>query len=128
MIGERVMPKPQQIVRKEHLGLEVQWFGEDQPRVIPSENLRRACPCASCREERGEGSHDTPISPRQVENNLKGGKKPSSLQVVSHTKDEQLTLESIWAVGNYALGMRWGDAHDDGIYPFELLYELSHEQ
>jgi len=27
-------------------------------------------------------------------------------------------------VGNYALGLGWGDQHDTGIYSFDYLYRL----
>jgi DUF971 family protein len=50
--------------------------------------------------------------------------KKRGLAVIQNTIEEQLELKEIWAVGQYALGMRWGDGHDSGIYPFSLLFEL----
>jgi DUF971 family protein len=44
--------------------------------------------------------------------------------VIQNTIEEQIDLKEIWAIGQYALGMRWGDGHDSGIYPFSLLFEL----
>jgi DUF971 family protein len=44
--------------------------------------------------------------------------------VLQHTIEEELDLQEIWGVGQYALGMRWGDGHDSGIYPYSLLFEL----
>jgi DUF971 family protein len=37
---------------------------------------------------------------------------------------EELKIDRIWAVGNYALGVAWGDGHNSGIYRFELLRDL----
>jgi DUF971 family protein len=45
--------------------------------------------------------------------------------VVEATLDQELTLQEIWGVGQYAIGLRWGDGHDSGIYTFEYLRELS---
>jgi len=36
-------------------------------------------------------------------------------------------LKEIWAVGQYALGMSWGDGHNTGIYTFDFLRELGGE-
>lgn len=84
---------------------------------ISSEKLRRACPCASCQQKRGDTSHDRPLT---------GTKKSGSslLKVISATSEEECNLEKIWLLGNYALGMKWGDGHDTGIYTFDLLKEL----
>jgi|LakMenEpi03Aug12_release.lakeMendotaPanAssembly.Ray.scaffolds.fasta_scaffold1605394_2 DUF971 family protein len=81
---------------------------------IPSSLLRTSCPCAECREARGDSSHGTPLTPKR-----------SLLKVVEHSSEESLGLEQVWAIGNYALGMRWRDGHDTGIYPFGLLLQLS---
>ncbi len=45
--------------------------------------------------------------------------------VVEATLDQELTLQEIWGVGQYAIGLRWGDGHDSGIYTFEYLRELA---
>jgi len=36
-------------------------------------------------------------------------------------------LESINAVGNYAISPRWADGHETGIYTFEYLRTLSEQ-
>jgi len=82
--------------------------------LIDSRRLRDACPCASCREQRGDTSHAEPLTPRK-----------SLLNVVKHSSDEATALTEIWAIGRYAVGCRWGDGHDTGIYPYQLLRELS---
>jgi DUF971 family protein len=45
--------------------------------------------------------------------------------VIESTIAEETDLREIWGVGQYALGMRWGDGHDSGIYTFTYLRELA---
>ena len=93
-------------------GLAIKW-GDGSSSSLSSEVLRRECPCASCKEKRGDTTHAKPLT----------GKK-RSLSIVENTIEQETSLQEIWAVGQYALGIRWGDGHDSGIYPFELLREL----
>ncbi len=95
-------------------GLEI-IFADAKKITLNSKTLRKNCPCASCQAKRGDSSHDTPLSP-------KSGR--SLLNVISATSDEELDLKQIWMLGNYALGMKWGDGHDSGIYTFEFLKSL----
>ena len=96
-------------------GLALRWStGEDV--VLKSENLRKHCPCAECLTKRGDTSHDKPLLGRQ-----------SLLRVVEATMAESVDLKTVWPVGNYALGMVWGDKHDTGIYSYEFLRSLSNE-
>ena len=94
-------------------GLEIEW--SDGLKVfLPGRKLRLNCPCATCQEQRGDASHSKPLGGRQ-----------SLLKVVKADVEESVGLEQVWSVGNYAIGLRWKDGHDTGIYPFPLLYELS---
>ena len=61
--------------------------------------LRGFCPCAVCQ------GHEGPI--RYVE---PGENAESALQ-----------LRDVRRVGNYALGLGWGDGHSSGIYTFRYL-------
>ncbi len=79
---------------------------------IPSETLRKECPCASCLDSKGKLSHDKPL----------GGR--ASLRVIKATKEESLGIQNIWALGNYAIGMKWSDGHDTGIYTYTNLESL----
>lgn len=64
--------------------------------------LRRFCPCAICLAEREkQGKNFIPIF----------GK-------------DQVTIESIKPVGNYAIGIKWKDGHDTGIYEYQYLHKL----
>jgi len=96
-------------------GLEM-YFNNGELISISNDTLRKNCPCASCLEKRGNSNHSTPLTP-------KTGR--SLLKVISATSEEELNLEKIWILGNYALGMKWGDGHDTGIYTFEYLTSLA---
>jgi DUF971 family protein len=59
--------------------------------------LRGFCPCAGCQGHSGSLKFQEPGN---------------------------LELRDIERVGNYALGLRWGDGHDGGIYSFQYLRRL----
>lgn len=103
---------PREIKRMESTGLRVTWQ-DGSIQELTSEVLRKRCPCAECRELRGDESHAKPLT----------GKK-RSLAIVQNTIDEELALEEIWGVGQYAIGIRWADGHSSGIYTFVYLREL----
>ena len=94
-------------------GLTISW-SDGTSTDISSKTIRAECPCATCNERRGI-AHDTPIAP--------AGR--SRLRVVTSTVDEETNLVQVWSVGSYAIGIRWGDGHDSGIFGFDLLRELS---
>lgn len=94
--------------------IEINW-SDSFLQSIDLETLRKHCPCAYCLEQRGDSSHQKPLSP----------KKSSLLKVVEATKEESLELKEIWLVGNYAIGILWGDKHDSGIYSFDYLRTLN---
>lgn len=64
----------------------------------PHRILRGFCPCAGCQ---GHG----------------GG-------ALKFVEPGDLEIRKIERVGNYALGLTWGDSHDGGIYSFEYLRRL----
>src|SRR5258706_10629580 len=63
------------------------------------EELRRACPCASCRKARDRGEQVWPD--------------------VGHPTG--LAIADAHLVGAYGLGVTWSDGHSTGIYPFVSL-------
>ena len=67
----------------------------------PGHMLRCACACAECVDE---------MSGRKV---LQDDRVPSDVRALA-----------VHGVGNYAIGIRWSDGHDTGIYTFERLREL----
>ena len=104
--------KPTEIKRLETEGIEIVWDDGEVHR-ISSKTLRKNCPSAVSKAERGDSSHDKPLG---------GGK--ALLKVVKSSVKEEFRLDKIWGVGNYALGMEWGDGHNTGIYTYSLLYDL----
>jgi DUF971 family protein len=103
---------PTQISRLGFEGIQITW-SDGHENKISSEVLRKNCPCAGCKEARGDQTHAKPLT----------GKK-SLLKIVESSRDEELRLEKIWQVGGYALGMEWGDGHQTGIYTYLYLEEL----
>ncbi len=69
------------------------------------DDLRRKCPCASCRTER-EGAAANPLRILTFD--------PSSVRVTSAN-----------LVGNYGIKFVWSDGHDTGIFDFGFLRELA---
>ena len=66
-------------------------------------SLRRACPCATCRELRDHGQEAWP--------------RPGS--------PLPLTIETAELHGAWGLNITWNDRHTTGIYPFESLRRWS---
>ncbi len=87
--------------------LNVRW-SDGHESTIPLLQLRKACPCASCREERAERAKN-PLVVIPPERNV--------LEMVTVNKAE--------LAGNYALKITWNDGHDVGLYDFALLREIS---
>jgi DUF971 family protein len=76
--------------------LELTW-ADGRRCAYPHEILRGYCPCAGCQ---GHG----------------GG--------IRFIPDGNLELREIERVGNYALGLTWGDGHASGIFTFRYLRML----
>ena len=106
-------PTPTEIRRDAKAGLTISWR-DGTTTHLSTEILRRECPCAGCKEKRGDTSHSQPLTSR----------KKKSLAIIESSLEQELDLKEIWGIGQYALGLRWGDGHDSGIYPFTYLYEL----
>ncbi|HUG69091.1 MAG TPA: DUF971 domain-containing protein [Pirellulaceae bacterium] len=66
--------------------------------------LRRSCPCATCREKR---------------------KTPAPLlRVLTAEEAVPLKILGMKPVGNYAYSINFSDGHDTGIYSFTMLLEF----
>ena len=113
------LPHPLEIHRKTEgdtqtgIGITIHW-SDGASSQIDSSILRRECPCATCLEARGDSSHAKPLQGRS-----------RLLNVVTSTAVEESNLEQVWPVGNYAIGMRWADGHDTGIYTYQILRQLA---
>jgi DUF971 family protein len=108
-----ISAKPSEIKRNDSKGITITWQ-DGITSAITAALLRSSCPCAACKEKRGDTSHAKPLTA-----------KKRSLTIVEASLDQELDLKEIWGIGNYAIGLRWGDGHDSGIYTFEYLRELS---
>ena len=81
----------------------VRWSDGTQSRY-DLDGLRRACPCALCREAREQSD----------ELSLLSG------DAISATAEAQ----RVDFVGRYGLRIQWGDGHDQGIYTFDFFRQL----
>lgn len=95
------------------VGIEITW-ADGSVSTLNARYLRENCPCASCSEK----GTNKPIS----EANSNSGH--ATLRVIQADLDAETNLLEIWSIGKYALGMRWGDQHDTGIYPYDYLRAL----
>lgn len=81
--------------------LRIRWADGHQS-AWPLRWVRAHCPCATCREERGELAASDGLL-------LNSGPPPSA------------QIAGAELVGNYALRLDWTDGHNAGIYPFSAL-------
>ncbi len=102
-------PQPTKLEVRDGNTLLIVW-SDGQQRAIPFGELRKACPCATCREQ------------RKVPPQPSGG-----LQVISMAEARPLKIESMSPVGNYAYSIGFSDGHDTGIFTLELLRSLGKE-
>ncbi len=76
--------------------------------VISFSLLRAACPCAECR-----GGHD------------KMSSTPDPAALEANLPDSPATrLETLLAIGSYAVTPVWEDGHEAGIYSWDYLHAL----
>ncbi len=74
--------------------------------------LRKACPCATCREK------------KRADDDKQAGetKQTMLLPVLSAAEARPLTIESMAPVGQYGYQVGFSDGHNSGIFLFDLLY------
>ena len=95
-------------LKKRGDGLDIEW-NDGLRQSISWRDLRKACPCASCIEER-----NLPPNPFKI-------LSPTELSVGS---PEPVAMA---ARGYYAYQITWNDGHDTGIYTLEYLREIGSE-
>jgi DUF971 family protein len=82
--------------------MEISW--EDRHHSVYSgEQLRWACPCAECRGEAGA---------------------PGRLSRVNKLSPEELRIQDVSLIGQYALQIAFQSGHATGLYTFSLLRGL----
>lgn len=102
---------PTSLERVGSAGLRIHWSDESSTEYSAAE-LRKACPCATCREKHSAGSKE--------ESTGIGG-----LPVLSLAEAQPLAIRGMRPVGNYAYNIAFNDGHDSGIYTFDYLLELA---
>ncbi|TWT52673.1 hypothetical protein Pla22_02990 [Rubripirellula amarantea] len=75
------------------------------------DQLRKACPCATCREKK-----------RALENDAEKPKSAMLLPVLSAAEARPLRIEAMQPVGQYGYNIQFSDGHSSGIFLFEILY------
>ena len=90
--------------------LRITW-SDEVAKVYTIQQLRDACPCAICRENRPAAT--------SMSSSVPEGQKLSELC--------PLTLSGMKPVGNYGYSLTFSDGHDTGIYTFDLLRELGEQ-
>ena len=98
---------PDGLSRSGETGIEISWSDGSRSSWTVSE-LRKACPCASCRQERNSPDESTDAAP--------------ALPVLSAAEAQPLRIEAMQPVGSYAYGITFSDGHSSGIFTFDLLY------
>jgi DUF971 family protein len=98
--------RPTKLAVRDSSRLVIEW-SDGQKRSIAFSELRKACPCATCREKRAQ-----PPEPS-------GG-----LPVLSMAEARPLTILAMRPVGNYAYSIAFSDGHDTGIFTLDLLRSL----
>ena len=82
--------------------MEIAWEGGHHS-TYTGERLRWACPCAECRGEAGA---------------------PGRLSRVKTLSDEELRIQDVTLVGQYALQIGFESGHNTGLYTFTYLRGL----
>src|SRR5215471_11803672 len=96
-------PIPVSLRREGEEQLVIEW-NDGKHCVYTWQQLRAACPCASCREERE--------------------KPPDPFRILKPAELLPLKAVSMPRVGRYAYKIVWSDGHDTGIYTLQHLREL----
>ena len=99
---------PRQLNKTDQRTLKIEW-DDGYCQELSYWQLRRACPCASCRKKEEEESPPVPSS---------------SLPVLTAAEAAPLEIVSMRPVGNYAYNIQFSDGHSTGIYTLQLLRSL----
>jgi DUF971 family protein len=92
-------PTNLQALREQHL-LRIAWA--DGEYDLPFAYLRRQCECANCVNE---WTGERILDPRSV--------------------SDDISIEKMDLVGNYAVRVAWSDGHNSGLYTWKRLRELA---
>ena len=93
--------------------LRIVW-SDGQTREYTVRELREACPCATCREKRGQALGHRPAPTPAPASGFE-------LPVLSAAEARPLTISAMQPVGSYAYGIHFSDGHNTGIFTLEQL-------
>jgi len=88
----------------------ISWDDGTVTRWTPGQ-LRAACPCATCREKRGED--------KAASSPAAGAK--FSLPTLSAAEAQPLRIETMRPSGRYGYNIAFSDGHSSGIFTFDRL-------
>jgi DUF971 family protein len=97
----RLSTAPGEITLRQGEALEILWSDGHLSRY-PLPELRRKCPCATCKVDQEKGP----------------------LRVLKEPAPDRLEALEVAPVGHYALRIAWNDGHQSGIYSYSLLRDL----
>lgn len=99
------MVLPVGIVREGESRIRIQW-SDGKENLWDAWELRKLCPCATCKEKRG-GEKKVGIG--------------KGLEVISLSEARPMRVEGMRPVGNYAYAIEFSDGHSSGLFGFGLL-------
>jgi DUF971 family protein len=98
--------QPVAVSRNAQGAIVIEWDDQTQSLWTPIQ-LRKACPCATCREKkRAEATAPA---------------KPKMLPVISAAEARPMQVESMRPVGNYAYNIAFSDGHNSGLFTLSML-------
>jgi DUF971 family protein len=104
---ELLLADPEHIAISKSTGIKIDWR-DGHASDYPLPHLRDHCPCATC-----TGAHGTDPQPSNYSN-------PNPFQMFKPA----LKMDSVEAVGSYAIRIYWNDGHSSGIYSFDHLRKV----
>lgn len=100
--------QPTAISRGDDGSIRIQW--DDQTETVwTCGQLRKSCPCATCREKKRTSEQVT--------------EKPKGLPVISAAEAKPLRVEAMRPAGNYGYHIAFSDGHDSGIFTMSMLHD-----
>ncbi|MCM2371105.1 DUF971 domain-containing protein [Aporhodopirellula aestuarii] len=113
-MDDPVAYSPKAIERIGDTGIRITW-SDGEVTQWTAQQLRNACPCATCREKRGQLHGDDEVA----ESTQKA--KPIGLPVLSAAEARPTRIEGMQPVGTYAYNIAFSDGHHSGLYTFARL-------
>jgi DUF971 family protein len=105
--GQAAFADPEHIAISKSTGIQIDWRDGHHSEYTLA-YLRDSCPCATC-----TGAHGTEPQPSTY-------LKPNPFQMYQPA----LKMNSVEAVGSYAVRVHWSDGHSSGIYSFDHLRKI----